>query len=104
MTTRLVKIAQFDDLRPDTGTLVRVDGVEIGLFRIGDRCYAIDNTCPHREGYLHDGAVIGTTVTCPWHFAVFDLETGKVIEGPAEQDVRCYDVVVEDGEVKIALP
>jgi nitrite reductase/ring-hydroxylating ferredoxin subunit len=102
--TRLVKVADFEDLVPGRGTLVEVEGLEVGLFRVGDRCYALENTCPHRDGYLHDGAVEGKTVTCPWHFAVFDLETGAVLEGPAARGVRPYDVVLEEGAVKIALP
>ena len=104
MTQRLVKVADLKDLVPGEGKLVEVDGKEIGLFLVDDQCYALDNTCPHREGYLHDGAIEGTTVTCAWHFAKFDLKTGKVLEGPAEEGVGCYEVVTEDGEVKIALP
>ena len=65
--------------------------------------YAIGDTCTHRGGPLSEGAVNGTTVTCPWHGAEFDLKTGAVMRPPAGQGVPSYRVVIEAGEVKIEL-
>ena len=44
--------------------------------------FALDNTCNYRGGPLADGQVSGHEVTCPWHGATFDVQTGEVV-GPA---------------------
>ena len=49
------------------------------------------------------GEVSGTTVTCPWHRAQYDLKTGGVLTPPAPQGVASYKVVVEGDAVSIEL-
>jgi 3-phenylpropionate/trans-cinnamate dioxygenase ferredoxin subunit len=43
-------------------------------------------------------------LTCPWHGATFDLESGKNLSPPAPTGVKCYAVRVEGGEVQVELP
>lgn len=100
-TDDLIRVCTIEDLPPGKAKSVDVDGVDVGVFHSGDEYYAVENTCPHREGYLHEGAVDGKKVTCPWHFAVFDLETGNVDEGPAERNLKTYRVVCRDGAVHV---
>jgi Ferredoxin subunits of nitrite reductase and ring-hydroxylating dioxygenases len=38
-------------------------------------------------------------VVCPWHGSVFDVRTGRVVDGPAERDLRTYRVEVKGDEV-----
>ena len=83
--------------------MVGVGGKHIALFNIGGSYYAIDDTCTHRGGPLSEGAVRGTTVTCPWHGAQYDLKTGGVLTRPAPQGVASYKVVVEGDDIGIEL-
>ena len=83
--------------------MVGVGGKHIALFNIGGSYYAIDDTCTHRGGPLSEGAVRGTTVTCPWHGAQYDLKSGGVLGPPVPQGVASYKVVVEDDDVRIEL-
>ncbi|MBV8696118.1 MAG: Rieske 2Fe-2S domain-containing protein, partial [Ktedonobacteraceae bacterium] len=46
----------------------------------------------------------GYEVTCPWHGAQFDIRTGRVLCGPAQQDVPTYPVKVEGESIFISLP
>jgi len=41
----------------------------------------------------------GTAVQCPWHGSQFDVKTGRVIAGPAEEKMTIYDIRVASGEV-----
>ena len=52
---------------------------------------------------VSEGEVSGTTVTCPWHRAQYDLKTGGVLTPPAPQGVASYKVVVEGDAVSIEL-
>ena len=42
-----------------------------------------------------EGALDGSTVTCPWHGSQFDVCTGAVRRGPAREPLETYPVTVE---------
>lgn len=65
-----------------------------------DRVYAVDNRCPHMGFPLHKGSVCNGILTCHWHNARFDLESGGTLD-PFADDVHTYDVVIEDGIVLV---
>ena len=54
---------------PDGGCkIVEVnERLRVAVFRVGERCAAINNRCPHRGASLGEGEFDGTTVKCPLH-------------------------------------
>ncbi len=98
---RPTAVCRLADLEEGRGRLVEVGGACLALFRVGDAVYAIDNTCPHREGPLAFGEVRGTTVHCPVHAWPFDLATGRCLDVPGAS-VRRWPARVEGGVVWIA--
>src|SRR6266705_2317557 len=79
----LIKIAQVTDVAPDQARAFTVEGQRIALFNVEGTYYAIADTCTHDGGPLSEGQVQGSTVTCPWHGAEFDLKSGAVLGPPA---------------------
>src|SRR6266446_6936862 len=79
----LVKILDKKDVAPGSSTAVEVRGQQVAVFNVDGTFYAIGDTCTHRGGPLSQGEVSGTTVTCPWHKAQYDLKTGGVLTPPA---------------------
>ena len=53
---------------------------------------AFDDRCTHKGGPLSDGALICGTVQCPWHGSQFDVQTGEVKCGPAEEPIATYPI------------
>ena len=51
---------------------------------------AFQDRCTHRGGPLSDGALMCGTVQCPWHGSQFDVHTGEVKCGPAEEKIAVY--------------
>ena len=51
--------------------------IEIALFNMGGRFYAIANNCAHKGGPLSEGMRKGEIVTCPWHGWKYSVVTGK---------------------------
>ena len=100
---KLIKVAVTKDLPPGASASFEVEGQTIAIFNVEGALYAIDDTCPHSGGPLSQGRVEGQKVTCPWHEADFDLRTGKVLCGPAFEDVKSYKVVVEGDEIKVEI-
>jgi 3-phenylpropionate/trans-cinnamate dioxygenase ferredoxin component len=42
-----------------------------------------------------------TTVTCACHGSKFDVSSGAVLQGPAQEPVHTYETRVEDGDLGI---
>jgi nitrite reductase/ring-hydroxylating ferredoxin subunit len=86
-------VAKVGDIEPGGSILVFVDGRDVGLFFVGGKYFAIDNSCPHQGGPLHGGWIEGETVFCPWHAWCFNLNDGKIDLGHSSVDP--FDVRVE---------
>ena len=92
------RVASIDDI-PDGGAItVDVGEKRIALFRLQGEVFALDETCPHRGGPLHDGAVDRGVVLCPWHQWQFDLKTGCSPVNPLSR-VKVYPVRLEGTDV-----
>lgn len=98
MTVDLCAVADI----PDTGSLeLEFFGRSVHVVKTtGGKPVAYANVCMHFGGPLEcadDG-----TLTCPWHGARFDTDTGLQIDGPAPPGARLMrlSTVVEDGLLK----
>ncbi|MBD2000080.1 Rieske (2Fe-2S) protein [Leptolyngbya sp. FACHB-541] len=94
----LVRAATLVELQEKGQLLVRLNQQPIALFYSGDRVYAIDNRCPHMGFPLHGSVCKDGIVTCPWHYARFDLASGGTFDSWAD-DVRSFPVQIRDGEI-----
>ncbi len=95
-----MKVATRADIPVGTGKAVEAGGVQIALFNIGGKFYAIGNTCKHRGGPLAEGEIDGTTVICPWHAWEYDVTTGCNLDDP-NVTVGCFTVKVEGDDILI---
>ncbi len=80
--------------------LVQVGGHVIALFNSDGRLFAVDNRCPHMGFPLDRGSVKDCILTCHWHHARFDLNSGGTFDQWAD-DARVFPVRVEDGAVMV---
>ena len=62
------------------------------------RVFALDNRCPHMGFPLERGSVDDGILTCHWHHARFDLESGCTFDLWAD-DVPIFPVELRDGQV-----
>jgi ferredoxin-nitrite reductase len=69
-------LVRLEEIRDGTGKLVRINGEEVAVFRVGERLYALQNLCPHQGGQLSQGWLQGEEVVCPVHAYRFHLKTG----------------------------
>lgn len=129
MSRRYV-VGRASELADGDRLIVEVGGRSVGIFRVGDRLYALRNRCPHAGGELCRGRVLGRLesprpgryvhdlsrplIACPWHGWEFDLATGQSYFDPERTRVRAYRAAVacgaklagevERGEVAPAAP
>ena len=89
----------LSSLDRDGRAVVEVDGAEIAVFVVEGEAHAFANACPHEGNPLHEGDILGDTLTCAYHGWKFDLDTGACLVG--EEPARVYRARIEDGEVVV---
>jgi nitrite reductase/ring-hydroxylating ferredoxin subunit len=97
-----VRAGRLDDVRASGQLPVRVAGHSLALFFHDGSVHAVDNRCPHMGFPLHRGSVRDGILTCHWHHARFDLESGGTFDQFADE-ARVFPVEIRDGEVWVDL-
>jgi nitrite reductase/ring-hydroxylating ferredoxin subunit len=97
------RVGKTEDLKPGTMTAVREKGKSILLVNVDGEIYALSNYCTHSRCHLHQGKLKGKVVTCPCHFAEFDVTTGAVLGRPARQPLPMYPAKVEGKHIWVAV-
>jgi nitrite reductase/ring-hydroxylating ferredoxin subunit len=96
-------IAGVDDIAEGKGKAFDVGEKRIAIFNVAGKFHAIDDTCPHAGASLAEGHLEGGNIGCPWHYAEFELATGKHLHAPATCGVAVYPVQIEDGQIKVEV-
>ena len=97
-----VRAGRLDDVRAAGRMPVQVAGHSLALFFHDGSVHAVDNRCPHMGFPLHRGSVRDGILTCHWHHARFDLESGGTFDQFADE-ARVFPVEIRDGEVWVDL-
>ena len=96
-------VAKIDEI-PDGGMRQFIaHGEPVGVYRVGEKVYAISDICSHEETFLTEGEfdVDDMEIECHLHGSRFNVETGDVRILPAIKPVATYDVKIENGLVLI---
>ena len=93
------RVAKASDVPDGCGLRVRVGDRELGIFRVGDAYFAIDNFCPHAGYPLSEGLLEGHTIVCTAHGWEFDVRTGLGGPGTQTAPLACYRVRLEGDDL-----
>ena len=97
----LTKGIAESDLEDGAMLVGHVGEDEVLVARQGDTVFAIGASCTHYGGPLGKGLMVGETVRCPWHHAVFSLRTGEAVAAPALRPTSCWQVERQDGRIVV---
>ena len=96
-------VSRADDLKEGEMQPFKVLDTKIAVANVGGPFYAFDDTCTHLQCSLSEGDLNETTVTCTCHGSQFDVTSGAVLQGPAQEPVETYETRVEDGNLEINI-
>lgn len=92
------------DLQESKPVSIDVKNKPIVLTKVSGKVYAMDAVCSHEGGPLEDGNVEGYNLTCPWHYAVFDIRNAKVSDQTVwATDLSSYPVKIEQSTGNILI-
>ncbi len=96
------RVCSLQELKEEEGKRFIVDDIEIALFKINGKVFALNNICPHQHSALiYDGFIEDGCVVCPAHGWMFNLETGKM---PASAGgLAKYPVIISGDDVLIKV-
>ena len=95
---------KVSDIPPGKMIKISVNGKEILVANIDGEFCAMDDTCTHSGSSLSEGSLEGCIVTCGWHKAEFDCNTGKLVKFPAKiNDLASYNVTEESDNVFVEM-
>ena len=99
----LIDVCKLDELPPGAMRLLEWEDFEIAVVNCNGDVLAIEDRCSHDDGPLVEGQLDASrcAVECPRHGSVFDLRTGRPLNLPAYEPVETFDVVVEDGVIRV---
>ena len=98
MATTLGAVAE---VQPGRMKAYHVGSNEVAVANVDGRFYAFGDTCTHMGCSLATGTLDGQVVTCACHGSQFDVASGEVVRGPADEDVQTWAVKVEGDAISI---
>lgn len=78
----LVEVAEKNEILPGGMKAVEAEGKEFILCNYEGNIYALNRRCSHMNTPLEKGTLEGYILTCPMHFAQFDITTGEALSSP----------------------
>lgn len=96
-----VKVAGAGDVTEGEINAYTVGNRTIAVANVDGDLQAFDDTCTHQGCSLSEGDLDGTIVECPCHGGRYDVMTGEVVGGPPPEPVDVFDVLEENGEIRI---
>ena len=98
----LLRVSTLAELQEQGVATATGQGHTIAVFWHNERAYAVDNRCPHMGFPLARGICEDGVLTCYWHYARFDLDSGGAFDIWAG-DVCTYPVTVHENAVYVDL-
>ena len=103
-TATRVPLCTFDDLPHGLGRAFDVGGTSVAVFRGRDgQVFAVAGRCPHKDGPLADGMLIGEQVVCPLHAYRYHGTSGAC-DQPTACAIEAFPAEVQNGTVYVTVP
>ena len=80
-----------------------VKEVEILVVKYAGQIYCLQARCTHAGAPLVEGELNADVLQCPWHGSRFNIKNGLVIRGPAVNQLRMYNCIIEEDRLLVEL-
>ena len=95
-------VLHVDALKPGEVAEVIAGGTAICVANVDGQFFAVSNSCPHADGPLGEGSMVGKLVTCPYHGWAFDVTNGECQTNPSAT-VPTFEVQVKESAVCVRM-
>ena len=96
-----VDIAQHGEISPGGMSVFSLEHAEIVVINLNDKYFAIEDVCTHDGSEISSGCLLGHAIECPRHGARFDIRSGEVLDPPAYEPIRVFEIRINNGMIQI---
>ena len=104
MTEEFIQVADITDIEINQSQSVSIEEVDILICNTDSGFFAVEDKCSHADIPLCGGQIVGNSITCPVHGAVFDLTDGSVQSPPAFEDLITFEIKIEGTSISVKKP
>ena len=100
---KYVRIAEIKEIPKNKMIVFKVKGHEILVVSVEGDFFAFENRCPHMGYSLYLGSLEGEVLTCGFHYAKFNVRTGKSLGTVTHKHLKIFKVTTKDSSILVAL-
>ena len=98
-----VKLAETHEIPKGKMRVFKVKDHKILVANVEGEFYAFENRCPHMGYPLYFGRLKGKMLTCGFHYAKFDVTTGKSLGSVTAKPVKKIKIKIQNSLVLAEL-
>lgn len=83
--------------------VVKTRHFNVVVTQVEGKYYAFEDSCTHDGEEISCGKLEGCVITCPRHFAKFDVRSGEVLALPATEPLVIFPVRVVGEDLEVDL-
>jgi len=97
------KIADTQRIPRNKMQIFKVKGCEVVVANVEGEFYAFENQCPHMGYSLYLGSLEGEVLTCGFHYAKFNVTTGKSLGAVTHKLLKTFKVKIQDSSILVEV-
>ena len=101
--SKYVKMAETHEIPKNKMKVFKVEDHEILVVNFEGELYAFENRCPHMGYPLYFGRLEGKVLTCGFHYAKFDVTTGKSLGSVTDKPLKKFKIKIQNSLVQVEL-
>jgi nitrite reductase/ring-hydroxylating ferredoxin subunit len=103
MMPKCVRIAETRVVPRNKMRVFKVGGREVLIVNVEGKFYAFENRCPHMGYSLFFGSLEGKVLTCGFHYAKFNVVTGKSFGAVTQKSLKTFEVKIRDSSILVEV-
>jgi len=100
---KCIRIAETHEIPKNKMRVFKIENYEILVANVEGEFYAFENRCPHMEYPLYLGSLEGKVLTCGFHYAKFDVSTGRSLGPVTQEPLRMFKVKIQSSSMLVEL-
>lgn len=103
MVNRYFRVTETRDVPNNTMRVFKIGVREMLIVNVEDKFYAFENRCPHMGYPLYFGSLEGKVLTCGFHYAKFDVRTGKSLGLVTHSPLKTFKVKIQNSSIMVEM-
>ncbi len=100
---KYVQVAKMHEIPKNKMQVFKVEGQEILLVNVEGEIYALENRCPHMGYPLYLGSLEGKVLICGFHYAKFDVITGKSLGRVTKKPLKTFEIKIQNSMILVEV-